>query len=93
MEKLIRETKNFSVRNISNLCKHAYQNACIKKEPISRKHLMQELNAEKQKLALQSAPTKEEQEEWDKWENRWIGRGNIFINFLNLVLHAAAKRA
>ncbi len=84
IETLIRETKNFSVRNISNLCKHAHRNAVCNSEPIAQTHFMKELEKIKKEVALQRTATKEEQEKqralnrdtenltWNRINGIWI---------------------
>ena len=75
IKKLIKGTKNFSVRNLSNLCKHAYSKALLKNEPISEKHLMKELETAKKEVVLQRKPNKDEQE---RREIRDMNKENLF---------------
>ena len=80
IKKLIKETKNFSVRNLSNLCKHAYAKALLKQEPISEKHLMKELETANKEIALQRKPNEDEQE---RRETRAINKENLIWNRIN----------
>lgn len=89
IEKLIRGTKDFSVRNISNLCKHAHHNAFIKNEPINEKHILKELEKIKKEIVLQQKPHKEEQERElaakINNENLMWNRINGFSTILNIL--------
>ncbi len=86
IEQLIKETENFNVRNIEDLCFKAYEYASDDEDPIAQKHLMYALSRMKVDVERQNAPTKEELEKQEALDHQ---RTQYKLNMLMLVKAAA----
>lgn len=62
IEFLANETRNFSIRNLSRLCKYACMTALHDDEPLTSNHLVNELKKIKKEVASQQRMSKDEYE-------------------------------
>lgn len=97
IELLANETRNFSIRNLSRLCKYASMTALHNDEPLSSNHLMNELKKVKAEVASQQRMSKDEYEKdlcirmnkenlaWNRINGFWI-----IMNICNAMLSMAS---
>jgi len=88
IEWLATETRNFSIRNLSRLCKYACMTALHNDEPLTSDHLINEIKKIKKEVASQQQINKDTYERdlcmRVNQENLIWNRINIFWTFMNI---------
>lgn len=88
IEKLLRETKHYSIRDISGVISHAKKYSTNLKEPIARKHLMHGLDIMNTEVKRQNTPSKEQLERQEsiarEKEHLWWTRLNGAWTIMNI---------